>query len=137
MGLLDGTEQNTFLRLHTHMGTVNALVALPDNQHALSGSRDTTIKLFNVNDGTVLHTFNHHARSVNWRGDRIGDVTSLALLPDGLRFVSGSHDRTARIAEHGLPRDPAALEAKLAAVRLTEKGSFAFAAFQSGSGGDH
>jgi hypothetical protein len=26
----------------------------------------------------------------------------LALLPDGLRFVSGSDDKTARIAYHGL-----------------------------------
>ena len=29
-------------------------------------------------------------------------VISLALLPDGLRFVSGSWDQTARIAYHGL-----------------------------------
>ena len=28
-------------------------------------------------------------------------VFSLALLPDGLRFVSGSHDKTARIIEIG------------------------------------
>ena len=33
--LLDGTLENTF-KLHT--GGVDALVALPDNQHALSGS---------------------------------------------------------------------------------------------------
>ena len=26
----------------------------------------------------------------------------VALLPDGLRFVSGSYDKTARIAHHGL-----------------------------------
>ena len=60
--------------------------------HALSGATDHTIKLFNVNDGTVLRTFRHHD---NW-------VVSLALLPDGLRFVSGSHDSTARIVYHGL-----------------------------------
>ena len=29
-------------------------------------------------------------------------VYSLALLPDGLRFVSGSSDATARVAYHGL-----------------------------------
>jgi len=29
-------------------------------------------------------------------------VLCLALLPDGLRFVSGGQDRTARIVEHGL-----------------------------------
>ena len=69
-----------------------ALVALPDNQHALSASHDQTIKLFNVNDGTVLRTFRHHTDAVK----------CLALLPDGLRFVSGSTDQTARIAYHGL-----------------------------------
>ena len=29
-------------------------------------------------------------------------MTSLALLPDGLRFVSGSTDKTACIVYHGL-----------------------------------
>jgi WD40 repeat protein len=33
-------------------------------------------------------------------------VRSLALLPDGLRFVSGSSDETARIVEHGLAPPP-------------------------------
>ena len=92
--LLDGTHQNTFSELHTD--GVTALVALPDNQHALSGSLDNTVKLFNVNDGTVLRTFAHHARS----------VYSLALLPDGLRFISGSSDQTARIVYHGLACKP-------------------------------
>ena len=87
--LLNGTLENTF---RLHFGMVKALVALPDNQHALSGSDDNTVKLFNVNDGTVLRTFTHHASR----------VTCLALLPDGRRFVSGSYDGTARIVEHGL-----------------------------------
>ena len=88
MWLLNGTLENTF-ELHT--AQVMALVALPDNQHALSGSGDKTVKLFNVNDGAVLRTFEHHTDT----------VTCLALLPDGLRFVSGSNDNTARIAYHG------------------------------------
>ena len=97
MWLINGTLQNTF-QLHTHW--LYALVALPDNQHALSASGDyrytgsapdNTVKLFNVNDGTVLRSFKHHT---HW-------VSSLALLPDGLRFVSGSADKTARIAYHG------------------------------------
>ena len=83
------TLENTF-RQHTF--GVTALVALPDNQHALSGSLDKTVKLFNVNDGAVARTFTHHSAS----------VYCLALLPDGLRFVSGSHGGTARIAYHGL-----------------------------------
>ena len=87
--LLDGTLKNTF-KLHTH--SVLALVALPDNQHALSGSCDFTVKLFNVNDGIVLRTFKYHT----------GSVYCLVLLPDGLRFVSGSYDNSACIVEHGL-----------------------------------
>ena len=90
MWLLDGTLDNTFSELHTE--TVTALMALPGNQHALSGSNDDTVKLFNVNDGVVLRTFKHHS----W------PVTCLALLPDGLRFVSGAADMTARIVYHGL-----------------------------------
>ena len=87
--LLNGTLKNTFT-LHTDR--VSALVALPDNQHALSGSHDHTVKLFNVNDGAVLRTFKNHTDAVN----------CLALLPDGLRFFSGSDDKTACIVYHGL-----------------------------------
>ena len=86
---LDGTLENTVSELHTD--AVYALVALPDNQHALSASHDQTIKLFNVNDGAVLRSF----KGQSFR-------CSLALLPDGLRFVHGADDNTARIVEHGL-----------------------------------
>ena len=40
----------------------------------------------------MLRTFTHHTNN----------VFCLALLPDGLRFVSGSDDDTAYIVEHGL-----------------------------------
>ena len=55
-----------------------ALVALP------------AVKLFNVNDGAVLRTFTHHTDYF---------VLCLAIMPDGRRFISGSHDFTTRIAE--------------------------------------
>merc|ERR1719399_1043912 len=92
--LPDGTLENTFLHLSPRTAYANkipyvfALVALPDN-HALSGSGDHTVKLFNINDGAVVRTWTHHT----------GGVYSLSLLPDGLRFVSGSGDKTARITE--------------------------------------
>ena len=89
LGWPDGTLDKTLFReLHTR--SVRALVALPDNQHALAGAND--IRLFNVYDGAVLRTFKHHT----------DEVSCLALLPDGLRFVSGSGDTTARIVYHGL-----------------------------------
>ena len=78
---------------------MNDLVALPDNQHALSGSREELIELFNVNNGAVLRTFPPPGRSVVQRIFMpLGrTVTCLALLPACLRFVSGSTDKTARI----------------------------------------
>ena len=58
-----------------------------------SGTReDTNVKLFNVNDGAVLRTFKHHLNS----------VYCLALLPDGLRFVSSARGSAACIVYHGL-----------------------------------
>ena len=88
----DGTLEKTLFGLDQLSWTthVHDLVVLPDNQHALCAS--THIRLFNVNDGTVLRTFNHHRK----------DVMSLALLSDGLRFVSGSRDGTASVVYHGL-----------------------------------
>ena len=76
---------------------MNALVALPDNQHALSASNDLTVKLFNVNGNAVLRTFRnlHGTHQFDW-------PMCLALLPDGRRFVAGSKDKNARIVEHGL-----------------------------------
>ena len=86
--MLDGTHQKTIEGLHAQ--TVLALVALPDNVHALSGGND--IRLFNVNDGAVLRTFKHHTNT----------VSDLTLLFDGRRFASASYDRTVRVVEHGL-----------------------------------
>ena len=74
-------------------GAVHALVALPgNNPHALSGSEDHTIKLFNfssTSSTTVVRTFTHHT----------GPVRCLALMPDGRSFVSGSDDMTVRIVD--------------------------------------
>jgi WD40 repeat protein len=92
----DGTLENSFSELHDAL--VWALVAL-DNQHALSGSLDETVKLFNFNDGTVLRTFTSpaHHRAYAYR---------IALMPDGLRFVNTSIDGCARIVEHGFALTP-------------------------------
>ena len=52
---------------------------------------------------SVLRTFTHHTDM----------VTSLALLPDGLRFVSCSWDDTACIVEHGLAPTTTSSEVKM------------------------
>ena len=71
-----------------------AIIALPDNQHALVGSEDKTVMLIDVNDRpssrSILRTFRHHT----------GPVRCLRLLPARrVRFVSGSSDGNACIVE--------------------------------------
>ena len=82
---LNGTLENTF-KLHTD--TVTAFVALPDNQHALSGLGRQDRKLFNVNDGAVLRTFKHHTP---------GDLPGAAARRPPLR--QRPDDNTTRIVE--------------------------------------
>ena len=62
-----------------------------DNQHALSGSLDNTVKLFNVNDGAVLRTFKHHTT----RG-----LLAAARRPPLRQRLVGQH------RPHRLPRPP-------------------------------
>ena len=88
---LDGTLENTFSELHT--GYVTALVALPDNQHALSGGRHHRQALQRQRRRRPAHLHAPHT-----------PVTSLALLPDGLRFVSGLRKRLARARPPHAPR---------------------------------
>ena len=89
MWLLDGTLKNTF-ELHTGDRCTPSW-RCPTTSTRSPARRDGTVKLFNVNDGAVLRTFTHHTAR-----------HALALLPDGLRFVSGADDNTACIAYHGL-----------------------------------
>ena len=87
MWLLNGTLENTF---KLHRGTVHSLLALPDNRRALSGGMDSSVALFDVNDGALLRRF---------VPDHYGRVMSLAPLPDGRRFAIASSDSTVRICE--------------------------------------
>lgn len=73
-----------------HTQVAMAIVAMPDNEHALSAAVD--IKLFNLHNGAVLRTFQPHTMLV--RG--------IALMPDGHRFVSVSDDGAGCIVWHGL-----------------------------------
>ena len=78
---VDGTLENTFSSCTPTW--VCALVALPDSQHALSGSaRQDRQALQRQRRRRPAHLQAPHTRG----------VSCLALLPDGLRFVSGSDD---------------------------------------------
>jgi WD40 repeat protein/transcriptional regulator with XRE-family HTH domain len=59
----------------------------PDSRYVLTGSRDTTARLWDVATGTELKRFEGHT----------GIVFSVAFAPDGRYALTGSQDKTARL----------------------------------------
>ena len=62
----------------------------PDSQMIASASNDKTVKLWNVDDGTLLNTF----EGSEGHKDNVRTVT---FSPDGEKIISGSNDRTIKI----------------------------------------
>jgi WD40 repeat protein len=59
----------------------------PDGKRAVSASSDQTLRLWDLESGQSLHTFEGHTDSVN----------GVAITPDGKRAVSASSDQTLRL----------------------------------------
>jgi len=70
---------------HTHI--VRSLAISADGKILVSGSRDTTIKVWHLETGELLHTL---------QGHRDG-VYAIALSPDGQIIASGSVDKTIKL----------------------------------------
>lgn len=64
------------------MKAVNTVVISPDGQTVISGSTDTTIKLWNLHTGELLDTLTGHSAA----------VVSLAINPDKQTLASSSTD---------------------------------------------
>ena len=69
-----------------HRGMVSAVAFLPDGRRALSGSYDNTLRLWDLETGETLRTFEGHTSG----------VSAVAVLGDG-RALSGSDDNTLRL----------------------------------------
>ena len=65
-----------------HTGPVRCVATFPDGRF-ISGSSDTTIRLWNRNDEKSIRTF---------KGEHIYAVSCLAIFPDSENFISGSLD---------------------------------------------
>ena len=74
-----------------HSDAVSSVAISPDGRIALSGSRDKTIKLWDVATGREMKTFAGHS----------GDVNSVAFSPDGRTALSGSDDKTVKLWDVG------------------------------------
>ena len=70
-----------------HKDWITAVAVLPDSSRALSGSRDSTLRLWDLATGETLHIFQGHG---DW-------VSAVAVLADGSRALSGSWDNTLRL----------------------------------------
>jgi WD40 repeat protein len=70
-----------------HTDSIRALVVSPDERLLISGCRDKLIRIWSIEDWTVLRTLSGHS----------GWIMALALTPDGDKVVSASWDRTIRV----------------------------------------
>ena len=65
---------------------VNAVAVTPDGKKAISGSDDSTLKVWDIEIGKELRTLRGHT---SW-------VTAVALTSDG-KAISGSWDKTLKV----------------------------------------
>ncbi|OGV56472.1 MAG: hypothetical protein A2X45_03405 [Lentisphaerae bacterium GWF2_50_93] len=79
-----GWMEHTF---EGHTGSVGSASFSPDGKYALSGSSDSTLKLWNVDTGRCLITFVGHTRS----------VYSVNFSPDGKYACSGGLDNNVKL----------------------------------------
>jgi WD40 repeat protein len=72
--------------LQGHTDGVNAVAVTPDGRHAVSGSDDFTLRIWDLETGETTKTLQGHTDS----------VTAMVITPDGHHLVSGSRDHTLR-----------------------------------------
>jgi len=77
-------EEKIFIEDSAYLRTVSWL---PDSKRIVSGNSDGEVKIWNVEDGSLLNLLSGHTDGVN----------SVSCSPDGKRIVSGSDDKTVRI----------------------------------------
>jgi WD40 repeat protein len=92
---LDPIESQTYgsavQYLRGHSDRVKAVAITPDSRHAVSGSSDRTIIVWNLTTGGKVRTLTGHSGSVN----------AVAITPDGRLAITGSSDGTLKVWDLG------------------------------------
>ena len=70
-----------------HSSYVTSVAITPDGKYIVSGSWESTIKLWDIKSGEEIRTFKGHSNS----------VFSVAITPDGKYIVSGGEDGTIKL----------------------------------------
>ena len=70
-----------------HTGDILCVAFSSNGETVISGSADTTLKLWNINTGKIIKTFFGHEEP----------VLSAAFSPDGKMIISGSMDKTLKL----------------------------------------
>ena len=70
-----------------HANAVEAVAISSNGRVVLSGSQDTTLRLWNFSNGRCMKVFHGH----------VGQVTAVALSQNGQFAVSASRDKTIRV----------------------------------------
>src|SRR6266849_4207080 len=85
-----GAEDRSLLRIYAgHTGRVRSVAFAPDGSRVLTGSDDSTARLWETTSSKLLVTLAGHTSRVR----------SVAFAPDGSRVLTGSDDSTARLWE--------------------------------------
>jgi WD40 repeat protein len=72
-----------------HAGRISSVAFSPDGNFLATGSRDNSIRVWDMQTGTAVQTLIGHK----------GGVTSVMFAPDGKQLASGSEDNTVRLWE--------------------------------------
>jgi WD40 repeat protein/serine/threonine protein kinase len=80
-------SDQSLMTLRGHEGPVRSVDISPDGRRIVSGSSDTTLKVWGADSGNELMTLRSHE----------AEVWSVAFSPDGRRIVSGSSDTTLKV----------------------------------------
>ena len=76
-----------FLSEKSHSKYITSIAISPNGKYVVSGSRDNSIKIWDIETSTCLNTLENHSDF----------VSSVAISPDGKYIVSGSYDKTIKI----------------------------------------